>query len=40
MAAKGDFRGHWIHWLAAITAAVINGLFYHFIPPYYKEKIQ
>lgn len=29
---------HYIHWLATLTAAVINGIFYYYVPPYDKEK--
>jgi hypothetical protein len=38
MAAKGDFQYHWVHWVAPFSAAVVNGIFYHFIPPYVREK--
>jgi hypothetical protein len=37
MAANEDLQGHWIHWLAAIFATGINGIFYYFIPPYHQE---
>jgi len=37
MAAKEDMGGHWIHWLASLTASLVNALFYHFIPPYHHE---
>lgn len=39
MVAKGnDMHYHYIHWLATLTAAMINGIFYYYIPPYDKEK--
>lgn len=38
MAAKGDMQYHYIHWLGTIAAAMLNGVFYHFAPPYVKDK--
>lgn len=39
MVAKGgDMHYHYVHWLATLTAAMINGVFYYYIPPYDKEK--
>ncbi|KAK0926669.1 hypothetical protein LTR57_004124 [Friedmanniomyces endolithicus] len=38
MVAKGDMQYHYVHWLAASSAAILNGLFYHFAPPYVRGK--
>ncbi|KAK1808885.1 hypothetical protein LTR12_016750 [Friedmanniomyces endolithicus] len=38
MIAKGDMQYHYVHWLAASSAAMLNGLFYHFAPPYVRGK--
>jgi hypothetical protein len=38
MAAKGDFQYHWVHWTATFCAALVNGFFYHFTPPYVRDK--
>jgi hypothetical protein len=37
MGANEDMHGHWIHWLAAVSASIVNGIFYYFIPPYQRE---
>ena len=37
MAAGDRFTYHWVHWTGAITASVLNGLLYWFIPPYIKD---
>ena len=36
MAAKGDMQYHYIHWLATLSAAMLNGVFYYFAPPYVR----
>ncbi|KAK3673850.1 hypothetical protein LTR78_006405 [Recurvomyces mirabilis] len=38
MVAKGDFQYHYVHWLATIGAAALNGLFYFLAPPYLRSK--
>ncbi|KAK4575242.1 hypothetical protein LTR86_001094 [Recurvomyces mirabilis] len=38
MVAKGDLQYHYVHWLATIGAAALNGLFYFLAPPYLKGK--
>lgn len=38
MVAKGEMQYHYVHWLATLSAAMLNGLFYHFAPPYVREK--
>lgn len=37
MTAKADMQYHYIHWLAPLTAAIVNGLFYHVAPPWQRE---
>lgn len=38
MTAKGDLQYHYIHWLATLSAAMVHGVFYYFVPPYEKER--
>ncbi|EMC97689.1 hypothetical protein BAUCODRAFT_147735 [Baudoinia panamericana UAMH 10762] len=38
MVAKGDMQYHYIHWLATLAATMLNGVFYHFAPPYVRGK--
>lgn len=38
MVAKGEMQYHYIHWLAPLSAATLNGIFYHFAPPYVRQK--
>jgi hypothetical protein len=38
MAAKDMWRYHWVHWTGPLAAAMLNGIFYHFMPPYIKDK--
>lgn len=33
MAAAGRWDLHWVHWVGAVFASAINGVFYYFIPP-------
>ncbi|KAJ5295570.1 hypothetical protein N7508_010391 [Penicillium antarcticum] len=28
---------HWVHWVAPLSASVIHGMLYHFIPPYSRK---
>jgi hypothetical protein len=30
---------HWVHWVGALLAALINGLFYWMIPPSRRRKM-
>ncbi|KAM0715336.1 hypothetical protein Q7P37_008834 [Cladosporium fusiforme] len=38
MVAKGEMQYHYVHWLGPLSAAMVNGLFYYFAPPYVREK--
>ncbi|KAK3706737.1 hypothetical protein LTR37_012582 [Vermiconidia calcicola] len=38
MTAKGFLQYHWVHWTAPLAAAMLNGLFYQFAPPYVRDK--
>ncbi|KAJ5208073.1 hypothetical protein N7449_002452 [Penicillium cf. viridicatum] len=29
---------HWIHWIAPLSASIIHGMLYHFIPPYSRKR--
>ena len=37
MTAKGNLQLHWIHWLATLSACIVNGVFYHLVPPYKRS---
>ena len=37
MVAKGDMQYHYMHWLGTLAAAMLNGVFYYFAPPYMKD---
>lgn len=39
MAAAGRWDLHWVHWLGAIVATIVNGFFYWVIPPSKWRKI-
>jgi len=39
MAAEGRWDLHWVHWLGALVATIVNGLFYWAIPPSKWRKI-
>ena len=39
MTAKGELQYHWVHWIAPLCAALTNGFFYHFFPPYVRDKV-
>lgn len=28
---------HWIHWVGPLSASIIHGMLYHFIPPYSRK---
>jgi glycerol uptake facilitator-like aquaporin len=36
MVAKSEMRYHYIHWLGPLAAAMLNGVFYFFAPPYVR----
>ncbi|KAF2720797.1 MIP transporter [Polychaeton citri CBS 116435] len=38
MTAKGELQYHYVHWLAPMAAAIVNGLFYYFAPPYQRDR--
>lgn len=38
MLAKNDLQYHWVHWVAPLTATMLNGFVYHVAPPWQKEK--
>jgi hypothetical protein len=38
MLAKGELQVHYVHWLAALAAAMLNAAFYFFAPPYMRER--
>lgn len=29
---------HWIHWIAPLSAPIVHGILYHFIPPYSRKR--
>ncbi|KUM66008.1 hypothetical protein ACN42_g1110 [Penicillium freii] len=29
---------HWIHWIAPLSASIIHGMLYYFIPPYSRKR--
>jgi len=39
MAAEGRWDLHWVHWVGAVVAGVVNGVFYWAIPPSRKRKM-
>jgi glycerol uptake facilitator-like aquaporin len=39
MAAEGRWELHWIHWVGAIVATVLNGVLYWAIPPSKPRKL-
>lgn len=39
MAVEGRWDLHWVHWLGALVATIVNGLFYWVIPPSKWQKI-
>jgi len=38
MVAKNDLQYHYVHWLGPFAASIMNGVFYHIVPPYVKDK--
>lgn len=39
MAAEGRWTLHWVHWAGALSAGLVNGLFYWAIPPSKPRKL-
>lgn len=39
MAAEGRWDFHWVHWVGAVGAGAVNGVFYWVIPPSEKRKM-
>jgi glycerol uptake facilitator-like aquaporin len=39
MAAEGRWDMHWVHWVGAIVAGVLNGILYWAIPPSKPRKM-
>lgn len=37
MTAKDEMQYHYIHWLAPLTATILNGLFYQIAPPWTQQ---
>jgi hypothetical protein len=38
MVAKNEMQYHYFHWLGPFAASIMHGVFYHFVPPFVRDK--
>jgi hypothetical protein len=38
MVAKNEMQYHYVHWLGPFAASIMHGVFYHFVPPFVRDK--